>query len=163
MKKHLLLAAFGLLLAACDKKDERNEPAAVAAGYDQQFSLQYRQAAKLPHLLQPELTITLADLNYSFCPPNANCFVPDFVAPTLSVTDAQGLTQQMRMPTSFRNPYHHLWIDSASIRANSRRYVLYYTSWKVSKSPTSLWNRNKVAGNVEKPDISVQLRITRPD
>ncbi|GAB3294997.1 hypothetical protein ACFQT0_22420 [Hymenobacter humi] len=167
MKKYVFLAACGLLLAACYKADTTDGPAPVAAGFDQAFTLQYRQEAELPLRQSPELTIGLADLSYSFCPPNAMCFAPDFVAPTLRITDAQGLTREVKMPAFGHEPRNQGWIDSTSIRANSRRYVLYYTSWNTSwnrrKATSSTWITSKNSINSQKQGITVQLRVAKPN
>ncbi|MBX0289131.1 hypothetical protein K3G63_01705 [Hymenobacter sp. HSC-4F20] len=153
MKKYSLPLVLSLTLAACQNRDATDaQPAAVAAGFNQEFSLQYRQQAALPATDQVELFVTVADLDYSFCPPNARCFIADFVALTLSVRDKQGQTQQVAMPlhtTGARNP---AWIDTTSVRANGQRYVIYYHRWSVVEN----------VPHPQKKDITVVLRITKP-
>lgn len=152
MKKYLLLFTTGLSLAACKTTDEIEAvPIAIASAFDQNFSLLYRQQAMLSTASQPELTVEVTDLNYAFCPRNAYCLVANFVAPTLSVTDAQGKTQQLRLPIHQERPYTPVWIDTASVRANNQRYVFYYTEWTVDDA------RDQPG----KKDITVTLRVTK--
>ncbi|MFD2720728.1 hypothetical protein ACFST9_18550 [Hymenobacter monticola] len=129
MSKHFLFAALSLSLFAC-KKNDAESPAAVAAGFSQDFALLYRQQASLPQPAQPELTITVTDLQFSICPRNANCFMADYARPTLRITDAQGGTQQLTMPVILGSRSAD-WIDTTSVRANGRRYVLTYLKWQV--------------------------------
>ena len=152
MKKLLFLLALGLHLTACDKTTDSG-PAAVAAPFNQAFELRYQQAARLPAGTAPELTIAVTDLAYSFCPPNARCIAPDYVDPTLRITDARGQSQFLTLPVRPRRLYHPDWIDTASIRANGRRYVVYYTKWDVNKAATS----------PQQEHIAVSLRVTKPD
>ena len=154
MKKYLLLAVVGLHLGACKKDDATNQNTApVAAAFDQSFSLHDQQQALLPAFSNPELTIALKDLQYTYCPPNLNCLVGTFVSPTLSITDALGVNQQLTLPLVRPRVYNPAWIDTASVRANGRRYVVYYTKWEIGPFKNS----------PAKKDISVQLRVTRPN
>ena len=123
----------------------------VGATFNQNFKLNYLQQAVLRTAGRPELAVTVADLSYSFCPSNAYCLVADFVAPNLNVADAQGRTQVVTMPVLLA-PRNAAWIDTTSIRANGRRYLLYYNSWSV---------RAGVA-RPAKADISVIFRVTKP-
>ncbi|GGG57142.1 hypothetical protein [Hymenobacter glacieicola] len=154
MRNYILPLISTLALAACQSSDTATEavPAAVVVGFDQEFSLYYRQQAKLPVTNSAELTVSVAELQYSFCPPNARCFVADFVAPTLSITDQRGQTQQVKMPVSQARTRAANWIDTTSVRANNRRYVLYYHRYIVAENVTQ----------PQKKDLSVVLRITKP-
>ncbi|GAA4008121.1 hypothetical protein GCM10022408_20300 [Hymenobacter fastidiosus] len=154
LKKCLLLTVSGLSLLACQKTDEENDvaPAAVVAAFNAEFSLHYQQAARLPAATQPELTVEVTDLDYFFCPKDVLCcFVTSFVAPTLSVTDAQGRVQQVKLTANASREYTPAWIDTTSVKANGQRYVLYYTKWNTG-------SRREQAG---KKDVSVTLRVTK--
>ncbi len=156
MSKRLLLAVLGLSLAACQRADEENDivPAAVATTFDQDFSLNYRQQATVSSASsQPELTVAVADLNYKFCPKNAYCFTADFVNPTLSVTDEQGQTQEVKLSMRRMTGNYPAWSDTASVRANGRRYMFYYIIYDVKAG----------CDNPEKKDISIALRVSRPN
>ncbi|MCC3152062.1 hypothetical protein [Hymenobacter sp. BT770] len=130
MQKHFLFALIGLGLFSC-KKDNAGNPTAVAAGFNQEFSLYLQQQASLPQLTQPELTIAVTDLRYAICPRNANCLIADYAVPTLRISDAQGGTQQLTIPENFSGRKNSDWIDTASVRANGRRYLLTYVAWRV--------------------------------
>ena len=125
--------------------------AALNASFDQDFKLYYLQQAVLRTAGRTELAVAVADLSYSFCPSNAYCLVADFVAPKLSVADAQGRTQVVSLPV-LSAPRNAAWLDTTSIRANGRRYLLYYKSWSV---------RAGVA-RPAKTDISAIFRVTKP-
>jgi hypothetical protein len=150
MKKPLLVALVALGLGAC-QKDNDAAPAAVGAPFDQEFTLDHNQQASLP-VVSPELKVTVSDVLFSFCPKNAMCIAPDYVAPVLQITDAQGHAQQLTMPRNlFRNSSNPNWIDTASVRANNRRYLFTYINWKVGVNTDF----------AQKKDISVVLRVTR--
>ncbi|WBA43474.1 hypothetical protein [Hymenobacter canadensis] len=156
MKQSLLFAALVVGLGACQKSDNNEDatPAAMEAAFSQDFTLSYRQQALLPTVAQPELTVELADLQYSICPKNARCFTANFVFPLLAITDAQGRTQQLKMPVNNTTGLQTgAFIDTASVRANGRRYLVQYTSWQAKET-----DRNYA----EKQDLSVKLRITKP-
>lgn len=153
MKKYLLLAVISLSLGACQKADEEVIPNAITSAFDQDFTLNYRQQALLPSSSQPELTIRLADLQYNFCPKDVICcFMPNSVAPIFNVTDEQGQTQEVKLPIYSLNRNYPNWIDTISVRANGRRYILYHTKYNVKEGNDQ----------PEKKDISVDLRITKP-
>ncbi|TGD79584.1 hypothetical protein [Hymenobacter wooponensis] len=151
MKKYLLLVATSMSLLACDKNsgDTNVVPAAVSSTFDQEFTLNYRQQALLPSATRPELVVEATDLTYSFCPKNARCFVPDFVWPTLTITDAQGQTQQVKLPVNQERTYAADLLDSTSVRANGRRYVLYYLNWQVQQGND----------DPQRKDIAMRYRI----
>ncbi len=130
MRNHFLFAALSVSLLSC-QKDDAESPAVVTAGFNQEFSLYHRQQAALPQPTQPELTIAVTDLRFSICPRKANCLVPDHALPTLRITDAQGGTQQLSMPVSSLGARNADWIDTSSVRANGRRYLLTYVKWQV--------------------------------
>ncbi|MDO7854174.1 hypothetical protein [Hymenobacter convexus] len=130
MNKYLLLVILGLGLSSC-KKDDAENPAVVTAGFNQDFSLYSQQQASLPLPTQPELAIAVTDLRFSICPRNANCLVADYAVPTLRITDAQGSMQQLNIPTNFYGRRTSDWIDTTSVRANGRRYLLTYVNWQV--------------------------------
>ncbi|MBC6609843.1 hypothetical protein H8B15_02850 [Hymenobacter sp. BT507] len=152
MKKHLLLFGAALSLTACYTTDEGEAiPSSIVADFDQEFTLNYQQQARLDAASQPELIVEVTDMQYKICPKNVICFSPDVVAPTLRITDAQGNTQQMKVPVDSRPLYTPKWIDTTSVRANGRRYMLYYTQWEVDQM------RDKPG----KKDIAITLRITK--
>ena len=153
MRKYLLLAVSGLSLTACQKADEDVTPSAIISAFNQDFTLNYRQQALLPSASQPELTIGLADLQYNFCPKDVICcFVPNSAAPIFNVTDEQGQTQEVKLPIYGMNRNYPNWMDTISVRANGRRYVVYYTKYDVKEG----------TDQPEKKDISIELRITKP-
>lgn len=154
MKKYLLVATLGLGLTACSKAEEENKvkPTAITTSFDQDFNLNYRQQATISSSNQPELTVMAEDLDYQFCPKNAYCSTADFVSPTVSVTDIAGQTQQVKMSTYGRHSNYPNWTDTISVRANGKRYVLYYITYEVEA----------VRDNPRKKDISVKLRVTKP-
>ncbi|SHJ29323.1 hypothetical protein SAMN02745146_2787 [Hymenobacter daecheongensis DSM 21074] len=155
MKKHLLLSALSLSLLACEKADRENDviPASITTAFNQDFALSYRQQATLPAATNPELTVAVSAMQYSFCPKDVICcFVPNFVDPTLTITDAQGQSQQVKLPANQPRNYNPTWIDTISVRANGQRYVVYYTKWDVKPG-------------CDQPgikDISVRLRVLKP-
>ena len=153
MKKHLLVVALGLGITACSKAEEENDvtPAAITAAFDQDFNLNYRQQATISSSSQTELAVAVEDLQYGFCPKSAYCFIADFVNPTISVTDIGGQTQHVKLPVVGRTNLSYNWIDSASVRANGKRYVLYYMMYEVKAE----------RDNPEKKDISVKLHIAK--
>ncbi|MDB5235408.1 MAG: hypothetical protein JWR44_2401 [Hymenobacter sp.] len=160
MKKHLVLALGALAFSGCAKKDsaDENGPATVTAAIGQDFSLSYQQKARVPALGSPELTLTVTELQYAFCPKNMLCIVADFVAPTLSIADAQGQTQVLTLPRTPNRVSSAAWIDTTSIRANSRRYLITYVRWDIANGA---WNAPGGPGYPAKGDISVVLRVTK--
>ena len=154
MRKYLLLAVLGSSIAACSKAEEENEvtPAAISAAFDQDFNLNYRQQAILSSASQTELTVVVEELHYTFCPKNANCFIGDFVNPTVNVTDMKGQTQEVKLSMHKTTSNYPNWMDTTSVRANGNRYLLYYKEYDVEAG----------GDNPAKKDISVQLRITKP-
>ncbi|HEX8425318.1 hypothetical protein [Hymenobacter sp.] len=153
MKKYLLATAIGLSLAACSKADDEDvTPIAITSAFDQNFSLNYRQQASLPSSSQPELTVAVEELDYTFCPKNAYCILADFANPTLGVTDRGGQTQQVKFLMPGRTTNYPDWMDTTSVRANGKRYVFYYIMYNVKAG----------CDNPGKEDISVKLRITEP-
>lgn len=153
MPKHLLLATFGLIVFSCTKADEDVMPSAITSTFDQDFVLSYRQQALLSSSSQPELTVGLADLQYKFCPKDVICcFMPNSVAPTFNVTDEQGQTQEVKLPMYSMNRNYPSWLDTISVRANGRRYLVYYIKYDVKEG----------TDQPEKKDILIGLRITKP-
>lgn len=155
MQQSLLFAALVVVLGACQKSenDEDVTPATIESEFSQDFTLGYRQRALLPAATQPELTVELTDLQYSICPKNARCFGANFVFPILAITDAQGQTQQVKMPANHTTGLRYgPFVDTTSIRANGRRYLLQYTEWRVKAD----------CEQPEKKDLSVALRISKP-
>ncbi|TGE18935.1 hypothetical protein [Hymenobacter elongatus] len=163
MKKHLLLSvsALGLGLVACEKADEKVKnyvvPAPITATFNQDYDLNYQQVARLPTTATPELTVELADLQYTYCPadgcssnPSLRCVVGTDVSPNLTVTDATGQVQQVRLPANSPAAGSPAWRDTTSIRANGQRYVLYYVKWKMLRCDPA------------KYDFSVVLRVSKP-
>ena len=152
MTKHLSVFALALSLTACEKATPEPNSGPVTADFDQDFSLNYQQQARLRTANAPELAVTLADLQYTYCPENVYCFVGTFVAPALNITDAQGRTQQVTLPRAGNRANSTAFIDSASVLANSLRYVVYYTKWNI----------REVKNYPGKQDISIQLRVVKP-
>ena len=152
MKKHFLLGLLSLSMGACN--DTTPAPSnAAAAKFDQEFTLYPQQQAQLPGSSAPELTVTLADLDFTYCPPGAACLVGTNVFPKLSITDAQGQSQQLALPLARIRTFSPNWIDSTNFRANGRRYLLYYRKWHVPTLPM---------GQIpQKKDISVTLQVMR--
>ncbi|MFD2787543.1 hypothetical protein [Hymenobacter rubripertinctus] len=154
MKHYLLAAALLPALAACHNSDKDDAaPAAIAAGFSQDFALHYRQQATLPTAQAPELTVLVEDLQFSICPKNTNCLLPDFAAPTLAITAADGSTQQLKLPRDFSRDMRPAWIDTAGVRANGRRYVVYYRNWSFDAAKQD---------NPQKQDFTISLRVERP-
>ena len=158
MKKHFLLAALGLSLAACQKDEMDIVPATVESRFDRDFTLAYRQQVKLPSASQPELTITVTDIQSTFCPENFACLVGTTATPVLHVKDTQGQTQQV-LPARGKLPYNVNaggWIDTISVRANGRRYLLYYVKWRLDANRSQQDRANK-------DDFTVTLRVKKFD
>ena len=141
-----------LSLFSC-RKDEETIPLPITADFNQNFALYYRQQVTLPLAVPLEIKLEVTDLRYNICPKKANCFVPDFAAPTLLITDAQGQSQQVTIPANTFGRRTPDWIDTASFRANGRRYLLTYVDWKVQGDYHSAKREN----------ISVELRVTKPN
>ncbi|WP_022824571.1 hypothetical protein [Hymenobacter norwichensis] len=154
MKSHLLITAALMSLGACTNGEKENDavPATITTGFNQEFRLNYRQQANISSGLQTELTVKATDFRYAFCPRNANCFTADFVWPTLSIQDAQGQAQEMKLTSNPRVVSGATLLDTTSIRANGQRYVLQYIIWDVAPNTDS----------PQKKDISVALRIIKP-
>lgn len=164
MKKYLLASVLGLSLTSCEKVDQGTNfgPAPTAAPLDQalqqtvfpafgwNFNLAFQQQAVFRSAGRTELTVTAADFAYSFCPSGAYCLIADYVNPTFNVKDAQGRLQVVSMtapsPAKSAN-----WIDTTSVRANGRRYLLQFNSWSVKAGTTPR----------TKADISVSVRVSK--
>ena len=151
MKKYSVLCLLGLSLGACNKTT--TAPASAAPTFNQDFTLYPQQQAQLPNSSAAELTVTLTDLDFTYCPPAAACLVGTNVFPKLSITDAQGQSQQLALPLKRMRIFSPDWVDSTTIRANGRRYLLYYRRWNVPTLPT---------GQIpQKKDISVILQVMK--
>jgi len=145
MKLTFVFALLGLSLAGCKK----NVPVLPAASFDQDFPYRFADEVRLPTVENPELTVTVADLDYSICPSSAYCFVGDYVIPTLRIVDAVGQVQQL---TLHQQPSEQLpCSDTTTVRANGRRYLLCFRKWST----------NGKRDNVLKKDIVVTLRIVK--
>ena len=154
VKQHLTIGALALGLLSCKKDDATPVvPSPITADFNQKFSLYYRQQAALPTASPPELSLEVTELRYTICPKNANCFVADFAAPTLRITDAQGQSQQVTIPANTFGNRTPDWIDTASFWANGRRYLLTYVDWKAKGDYHS----------AKREDIFVELRVTKPN
>lgn len=143
-----------LLLAACNESGSDAEPQAVTTAFGQDFTLRYRQSARLPTAANPELVVRVDDLQFTICPKNVNCLVPDFAAPTLAITGLDGQTQLLKMPTGNKLTVSRQYPDSASFRANGRRYVMYYTEWKLNPAKQD---------NPTRQDFTLSLRVEKPE
>jgi hypothetical protein len=136
MKSTLLLLAGALSLGACQKSTV--DPGITASDYrvdfDKDFALHYQQQATLPATGAAELAVRLDELAYSFCPEGLTCIAGPSAWPTLAITDAQGQTQSLKLPYDRPRPNHVAWLDTSSIRANGRRYLLTYTVWEVDRT-----------------------------
>lgn len=153
MKQYVTIGTLTLALLSCKKEEgEPDMTLPIAAGFNQDFALYYRQQAALPASSRPELTVEVAELRYFICPKNARCFAADFAVPTLRIIDAQGQPQQLVIPANTFGHRTSEWIDTASFRANGRRYLMTYLSWKVKGDYQSATGE----------DISVALRVTKP-
>ena len=151
MKNYLLLCLLGLSLGACNK----NTPAPdnSAPNFNQEFTLYPQQQAQLPGSGTPELTVALTDLDFTYCPPTAACLTGTYVFPKLSITDAQGQSQQLALPLVRVRTFSPDWIDSTTIRANGRRYLLYYRKWNLPALSM---------GQIpQKKEISVTLQVMK--
>lgn len=142
-------------LAACASSEKENDvvPKPITSSFNQDFSLNYQQQASLPLTGQTELTVTTTDLRYAICPKDSRCFTADFVWPTLSIVDAQGQTQEIQMPSNQQQVFSTSFLDTTSVRANGRRYVLQYTRYQVEIGDDT----------PQKKDISVVLRVIQPN
>ncbi|QNH63686.1 hypothetical protein [Hymenobacter sediminicola] len=159
MKNYLLLMSVGLGLLACQKSDQDAvaSPKAISTAFGQDFTLAYQQSAHLPSTQQPELTINVADIKYTYCPPvscsnnpSLTCLVGTYVYPVLSIMDAAGRTQQVQLPANQPAATTPAWLDTTSVRANGRRYLLHYVNWQLNTC------------NPQREDIAVTLRVTSP-
>ncbi|GAA4383169.1 hypothetical protein [Hymenobacter koreensis] len=135
MKSLLLFMAIGMGLVSCQKTtaDPNATPKAIEAPFDQDFTLHYRQQAFLTSAQQPELTLRVAELDCSFCPEGVTCFAPSMAWPSLDVTDAQGQTRRVKLPANRVREYTPAWLDTTSVVANGRRYLLTYAGWSVTR------------------------------
>ncbi|RFP63754.1 hypothetical protein D0N36_17625 [Hymenobacter lapidiphilus] len=145
----LLLLA---LLAACTSCGSEAEPKVVATAFGKDFDLHYRQSATMPSVASPELTVLVEDLQFSICPSNARCSVPDHVLPTLAISGHDGQTQLLKLPSSGRLIVNSEYPDTTSVRANGRRYVVHYTSWKLAANKQD---------NPAKQDFTISLRVEK--
>ena len=153
MKKYFFPCLLSLFLGAC----KNNTPAPYGDNptqtFNQEFTLKSQQQAQLLNLGTPELTVTLKDLDFTYCPPAAACFVGTNVFPKLTITDAQGQSQQLALPLARVRTFNPAWIDTTNIRANGRRYLLYYRRWNLPAL---------TAGEIpQKKDISITLEVTK--
>lgn len=154
MKLALLPILVVLSLAGCQKAavEPSGPPADIQAAFETDFSLQQQQQAFLPGTAQPELTVRLADMDYTFCPEGVTCITGTAAWPKLSLTDARGKTQQVDF--AWVNPQrvpNAAWLDTLSVRANNRRYLCTYQRWEIpeplgrgvyaAKSDFVLWFR----------------------
>ncbi|PJJ60908.1 hypothetical protein [Hymenobacter chitinivorans] len=137
MKSTVLVLALALGLGACQKStvDPQLPAPDFAVDFDKDFALHYRQQAFLPGTGSRELTIQLEDLNTTYCPEGLQCAVGPSAWPVLAITDAQGQSQQLRLPDGPQRSALGAWLDTTSIRANGRRYLLTYTVWDIDKQP----------------------------
>jgi len=156
MNKYLLLLSLlGIGLASCSKTDDQRP--AITTDFDQDFSLHHKQEAQLSTATNPELTLTLADLQYSICPPNANCAAPDLVSPTLRIADAAGQAQQLTLPLTRIRQSNQNWVDTTYVRANGRRYLLTYRNWALTGANAP----NSSEAYPGKANVAVVLRVAR--
>lgn len=164
MKNYMLFLALGWSLTACEKADSEVKSKAVGTfAFGQDFKLDYQQAAQAPagssaEGQASELQITVDDIDFTYCPtvecsgnPTLRCAVGTTVLPTLLVLDAAGNRQQLRLPTNQLRVGNSNWLDTTSVRANGRRYLLHYVKWQLN------------ACNPRKQDFSIFLRVTKPD
>ncbi|WP_400190479.1 hypothetical protein [Hymenobacter sp. B81] len=154
MRPLLLILLAGLSLAACQETPADPEAARpeLHPGFGEKFTLHYQQRALLPAGPAPELTVQLADVPYSYCPPlecsgnpSLRCFFGSSVGPVFSVTDAQGQVQEVRFPLTYAPAEH----DTVSVRANNQRYQLRYVRWEM------------LCCNPQRKDISVTLQLDK--
>ncbi|TGE06273.1 hypothetical protein [Hymenobacter fodinae] len=155
MKLPVFLLLTGLGLGACHKSDVKpdEQPSEIAAAFDKDFTLHYQQQASLPTQQQPELTVKLDEVAFTYCPPNAKCLVGTMAWPTLRITDAQGQTQVLPQVTP---PKNLLPNDTLSVRANGRRYLLTYVQWQLDKQV-------KEYDNPTKQQFGLTFRVTKPN
>ena len=153
MKNYLPVLALGLSIVACQNSTEEQDavPGSITSAFNQDFMLAYRQQATLPAAGAPELSVRVTDIHYAFCPKNAYCFVADFAYPTLDITDAQGQAQQVKLPKN-QVRYSPNPLDSTSVRANGKRYIVYFTKWELSGKCDA----------PQKKDYTVSFRIAKP-
>ncbi|KAA9327612.1 hypothetical protein F0P96_16670 [Hymenobacter busanensis] len=139
MKALLLVLPAALGLAACHKSSVEPETTfpAITAAFDQEFALHHRQQAQLPTAATPEVTVQMTELGYSYCPKDVYCVAPSMAWPTLAITDAQGRIQQLQLPRNAARPNYPSWLDTASVQANGRRYLLTYSRWEVERQLAS--------------------------
>ncbi|WP_155832901.1 hypothetical protein [Hymenobacter swuensis] len=157
MKKAVLPILVVLSLTGCQKAAVEPEPAPAdtQAAFEADFSLQHQQQAFLPGMTQPELTVRLEELKYTFCPEGLMCFVGPSAWPELNVTDAQGRTQRVVFtPFNAQRVPSTAWLDTTSVRANNRRYVFTYQRWQIVKP----LGRGVYPG---KSDFTLWFRINR--
>ncbi|MCC2546553.1 hypothetical protein LJY25_08870 [Hymenobacter sp. BT175] len=152
------LALVALLgLGACQKSAvapnvEHGDSTAV---FDQEFALYYRQQAMLPAAAGPELTVQVEELYTSYCPEEARCIVSTAAWPTLRITDQQGQSQQVKLPANRPAVFTPAFLDTTSVQANGRRYLLTYTRWNLDRTPPR-------GGYPAKHDYTVSLRVSKP-
>lgn len=137
MKSTVLVFALALGLGACQKStvDPQVPVPDFAVDFDKDFALHHRQQAFLSSTSSPELTIQLEDLTTTYCPEGLQCIVGPSAWPLLAITDGQGQTQQLRLPDGPQHSAIGAWLDTTSIRANGRRYLLTYTVWDIDQQP----------------------------
>jgi hypothetical protein len=155
MKLPVLLLLTGLSLGACHKSDVKpdEQSAEIAASFDKDFTLHYQQQASLPTQQQPELTVKLDEVSFTYCPPRAMCFMPTMAWPTLRITDAQGQAQVQPQATPSKVLVPN---DTLSVRANGRRYLLTYVQWQLDEQV-------KEYDNPTKQQFGLTFRVTKPN
>ncbi|MCB2408765.1 hypothetical protein [Hymenobacter lucidus] len=136
MKSTLLFLIAALSLGACQKStvDPAIAPQDFGIDFSRDFALHYQQQASLPTATSPELTVRLDEVKYSYCPEAVTCVVGSMAWPVLTITDAQGHKQQLSLPHHGPRPYSAAWLDTTSVRANGRRYLLTYTLWEIERT-----------------------------
>ncbi|UOQ71400.1 hypothetical protein [Hymenobacter cellulosilyticus] len=119
-----------------DPKTEAERSAAdFAIGFEQDFALHHQQQAFLPATTSPELTVRLDEAYTTYCPEGLQCIVGPSAWPKLAITDAQGQTQEVRLPKNRPSSNRVTWLDTTNIKANGRRYLLTYTRWEIEQTP----------------------------
>ncbi|TGE28195.1 hypothetical protein [Hymenobacter metallicola] len=137
MKSTLLFLTLTLVGSACQKTaiDPEAAPQDFAVDFNKDFGLHHRQQATLPATSGAELTLRLEELHTSFCPEGMMCIVGPSAWPVLTISDANGQQQQLTLPKNQARTWSGTWLDTASIRANGRRYLLTYTQWDLERVP----------------------------
>lgn len=151
MKRTTLLLSLLVAFASCQKNAPTPTPLeVVGAEFDQDFVLAYQQTARLPGLDRPAVRVTVEDIEDSRCPQGMNCFLAGVAGAHVRVVGRESGDQRVHVQLRDFGGTQNV-TDSAGVRANGARYVLYIR--RLEPGPTTTW--------AKKEEQRVTLRLSR--